>query len=178
MLISKILSCALATVVIGAGPCHGRGQIPPPPPFSGGNAGDWLGSGPIFGFDTPTGPGFNDTPPGGGGNGGSGGGWGGDNHGAGHSGHIWQQSGGIDSMLATDDSTGVPHSPFMGSCGYDSPSGCQPNCTCNFTWSPGEYHENDPVKGWCVLLRFKPFDVAPMCSNVGENCVTVYRFDK
>lgn len=41
-----------------------RGEIPPPPPFMGGNQGGWLGSGPIFGFE-----------PGGGSMGGWGGGW-------------------------------------------------------------------------------------------------------
>ncbi len=32
-----------------------RGETPPPPPFEGGNAGDWLGDGPIFGFKHPWG---------------------------------------------------------------------------------------------------------------------------
>ncbi len=63
-----------------------RGEIPPPPPFMGGNVGDWLGSGPIFGFEgglgNPwTGGGFGSgggggsPPPGGGSNGGWGGAW-------------------------------------------------------------------------------------------------------
>lgn len=61
-----------------------RGEIPPPPPFQGGNAGDWLGSGPIFGFEEPSlgnpwkGGGSNSDPYGGAsGGGGSNGGWGG-----------------------------------------------------------------------------------------------------
>ncbi len=51
-----------------------RGEIPPPPPFTGGNTGDWLGSGPIFGFEG--GNGFGDPwKNGGGSNGGWGGSW-------------------------------------------------------------------------------------------------------
>lgn len=48
---------------------HARGETPPPPPFSGGNAGSWFGLGPVFGFDTLGGPG------GGWGGGWFGGGW-------------------------------------------------------------------------------------------------------
>ena len=48
----------IVILVIGSLTAYGRGQIPPPPPFIGGNTGDWLGSGPLFGFDDPWGPGF------------------------------------------------------------------------------------------------------------------------
>lgn len=68
-----------------------RGEIPPPPPYTGGNAGDWLGSGPVFGFEVPSlgnpwkggglGAGGGNSDPyggsGGGPRGGGNGGWGG-----------------------------------------------------------------------------------------------------
>ncbi len=52
----------IAVGIIAHSSVLGRGVNPPPPPFSGGNVGAWLGSGPIFGFED---------------GGGSNGGWGG-----------------------------------------------------------------------------------------------------
>ncbi len=68
------VSCSAIVLVVtimcftGAVPVFGRGAVPPPPPLVGlGSSGEWLGSGPIFGFDDPLGQ---DFYPGGSGSGG------------------------------------------------------------------------------------------------------------
>ncbi len=80
------LSLCIAVFVTATLSLHARGEVPPlPPEFDGGNIGDWLGSGPIFGFRHPwgldlPGDGHGSFDPGdngygwGGGNGNSGGG--------------------------------------------------------------------------------------------------------
>src|SRR4051812_42320913 len=53
-------ACFALLLVISNSISFSRGAVPPPPPDLGlGNAGDWLGSGPIFGMKTPYG---NDWP--------------------------------------------------------------------------------------------------------------------
>jgi hypothetical protein len=50
---------ALLNIFVFTTQLFGRGQTAPPPRFVGiGSAGDWLGNGPIFGFDDPYGEGF------------------------------------------------------------------------------------------------------------------------
>ncbi len=59
--------CSALLLLIGYGELSARGQVPPPPPFTGGNIGEWLGSGPLFDGDNPWGK---DFPPGWGSSGG------------------------------------------------------------------------------------------------------------
>lgn len=57
MNIIKVL-VILSVFVAGSVAASARGQVPPPPPFVGGNIGGWMGdggSGPLFGFDDPWG---------------------------------------------------------------------------------------------------------------------------
>jgi len=55
-----IRSALLLSIVLSSGiTASGRGLTAPPPRFIGiGNAGDWLGNGPILGFETPYGDDF------------------------------------------------------------------------------------------------------------------------
>ena len=58
--IITITSIILLSIFSGS-TASARGMLPPPPPyFSGGNAGDWLGSGPLFSGDEPWGFDFPD----------------------------------------------------------------------------------------------------------------------
>jgi hypothetical protein len=156
IVIMKMAWCIPAFVALSFA-ALGRGQIPPPPAFSGGNAGDWLGSGPIFGFDIPNGPGFDNSPGGGGGgNGGSGGGyswdWGGD-------------GGGRHQFLDSSNNYGCP-----GTCDAPSWTGpCRRACVCSFLYdvgvpvNPGRY-----VDAECVRTRIGIVDGS--CRQAGDNC--------
>ncbi len=79
-LIPEIILIGIFVQILVCTQADARGQLPPPPPpFHGGNIGEWLGSGPVFGFEPPSaknpwiggGPGSNI------GSGGANGGWGG-----------------------------------------------------------------------------------------------------
>lgn len=73
--IIKVLLTGLLAFFAFSNDTSARGQTPPPPPFIGGSSGDWLGSGPIFGFEVPNVK--NPFAGGGIGSGGANGGWGG-----------------------------------------------------------------------------------------------------
>ncbi len=50
-LLLEIILIGICAHVFAVARADARGEIPPPPPFQGGSAGDWLGSGPVFGFE-------------------------------------------------------------------------------------------------------------------------------
>lgn len=164
-----------------------RGEFPPPPPFTGGNIGDWLGSGPIFGFEPPrpghpwTGGGYGS---GGGANGGWGGAWwqgngplGGDGGGAwggwGGWGHgIGPKSGGIE--IGTDTSRkghvwpDEQDSPFN-TCFVETLMGGYSQCRCWFTPPPGA-QPGKVVPGICGYGGYQGGDPRMLCDFTGVQC--------
>jgi len=132
-----------------------RGAIAPPRPYAGlGNAGDWLGSGPIVGFDHPHGDGI----------GGSGGGgcsncdWGG----IGNTGFTWDPDG---------DGDGGIHNPAPGGCGgtcykptWTGP--CYAVCECIVVIPHQHAVDGEPALGDCEETGGSDTS----CANAGDNC--------
>ncbi|HVZ40304.1 MAG TPA: hypothetical protein VHI13_13575 [Candidatus Kapabacteria bacterium] len=125
--------------------CARGEKIPLPPTFQSGNAGAWLGSGPLFGFDTPLGNDF-------------GGGWGGSGGGA--IGSSWDPIGGNGS-----GGTGNGY-PCPGDCWKPVPVGpCTPMCDC---------YTSDQQIGVteCIKVSDPFFGASSDCKNeFGLGCV-------
>ena len=152
--LSILLCCAWGTA-------WGRGAIPPPPPFTGGNVGEWLGNGPIFGFDDGGGPG-------GGWGGGyyDGGGWGGWGWGSGGAGGY--QGNGASGRGAVW--SGEDHGGLHGTCRIETIVGTRYECACFIRYN-GENPPKPgaPVQGVCRLYLVNTGDG---CRAVGDICAT------
>lgn len=136
-----------------------RGAQPPPPPFSGGNVGSWLGSGPIFGFDDGGGPGGGWGGVDGWGGWGSGpggsGGYGGGNGGSSGGGHVF------------DDSPGN-RGGLYGTCWRSTLPGGVWECACVIAvqW-PEEPISGVTYSGLCQPYNFR---ITSTCRNTGDAC--------
>lgn len=145
---------ALAVLVLTSD-LHARGQMPLPPAFAGGNAGAWLGRGPLFGFDSlMNGPG----DWGGGSDGGSGG------SGGGASGYYW------DPLPGATGGTGNDWPGMRGDCWGQMKPGVQgppePLCDCAESVSLSNYLGKEV--GYCD--RVEHSGSAADCTNHGQNC--------
>lgn len=154
-----------AMIIIAHSSLFGRGQIPPPPPFSGGNAGDWLGSGPIFGFDDGGGP-----------NGGWGGGyfelggwsgWG-SGPGGGHGGYRGGRDGRGEGRGHEWD--GGEMGGLHGTCWVERLPGRRGECACSIKFQTG----SPPPSGTRLFGVCTASDVTEdwyySCSNAGDAC--------
>lgn len=122
---------AICISICGYPAVHARGAVPPPPPFSGGNAGAWLGHGPVFGFDDGGGPG--------GGWGGAwyDGGWGGWGSGSGGGGYTGGGGGRHNGMGdAFDPDTTKDLGGLHGTCFVSTPVGGYYECSCSVPYDP------------------------------------------
>ncbi len=146
-----------------------RGQIPPPPPFTGGNIGAWLGSGPIFGFED-----------GGGANGGWGGsyfepgGWGGWGSGAGGSGGYGGMQGGRREgnghRWEITGNNGGGMGGLHGTCWADRLPGRRSECACSIRYNPVYPPPSGTVLfGICTISEITA-DWYTSCSNAGDIC--------
>jgi len=148
-----------------------RGETPPPPPFIGGAAGEWLGSGPVFGFESWADP----WKDGGGANGGWGGAWwDGDGPwggwGDGSGGRNYDQgSGGTDGRGNVWAGTG-PFGGLQGNCWRDSPSGGQFECGCLVQYNPQRAIESGTVMIGTCQFGMRLSQTPPGCLNVGDPC--------
>lgn len=156
----SIVSAAFSTTV------YGRGETPPPPVFSSGNVGSWLGSGPIFGFED---------------GGGSGGGWGGEwfeggewgGWGSGAGGSGAGGSGGYRGPRGNRGEgggnlwSGDGSNPFFGTCHRMRETGEKNECSCyvtiQYTFDGIPY----PASFKC---EFDGRTDSFRCINVGEDC--------
>lgn len=144
---------------------HARGMMPPPPPFTGGNTGDWLGDGPIFGFDRGGGPG-------GGWGGGwyEGGGWGGWGFGSGGAGGYG--GGGNGEGGGHEFSSGDEFGGLHGTCVIRTPAGESYRCACNIV-----YYEQLPPCGGCPVHGVCKMRETPQgagCENIGDHCTGIW----
>ena len=145
LLISTLTMMCAASVLA-------RGLTPPTPPYVGlGNAGDWLGSGPLTGFDAPLG---GDWP---GNNGG----------GSGNNGFGWNPSG----------SSGASWTPPSGTCACrcqvpvplengQNGEKCENHCLC-ISWTPGTY---GPITGSCKDYGRRCGQGGTCCSPTDKHC--------
>ncbi len=142
---------------------YGRGQTPPPPPFSGGNAGDWLGSGPVFGFEDGGGPG-------GGwggwwwGGGGTQGGWGSGAGGNGYGPGGGQGTGGLGNTFDPPPDRKGSH----GNCWQETEPGGYYRCACFSRYDAN----NPPASGADLPGTCNKYDelYGPGCTFIGQNC--------
>lgn len=142
---------------------HARTRRAPPPPFTGGNIGAWLGRGPIFGFEDGGGAnggwggGYFELEPWsgwGGGSGGSGGGYGGAGGGGfGGKGNEWDHGhrGGL-----------------QGNCWAEYLPGRRSECACSITYNVGNPPPSGtPLTGYCELATE---DWYSSCGDVDDVC--------
>ncbi len=146
-----------------------RGETVPPPFGAGkGNIGNWLGDGPIFGFDDPIG----DGELGGGPGGGWGGGWweggsGGGGNGSGGSGGREYGGGGGDEDDDPDFGAECQREGIV----TGGPAPCEDVCHCTVYWYGNEKPPTGTLTGG--ICRLLEPDQAPssQCSQVGYGCL-------
>lgn len=165
---------------------YARGEFPPPPPFQGGNIGDWLGSGPIFGFEPPSVK--NPWVGGGGGgigSGGANGGWGGawwtgngPLGGGGWGGWGgWGSGYGSEPVVVIDTGTGKkghtwPDEPPHGrpNCITMTETGGYHGCGCKFIRTRNMVSGQE-ISGQCMRSRIRNIDRERACSFIGAPCI-------
>lgn len=133
----SLFACAMLVLVAASSLAAARGQrIPLPPTFSGGSAGAWLGSGPLFGFDTPLGIDF----PGGNGSGSP-------------TGSEW------DPIGSNPGGGGNGNFPCPGTCWKPVPVGpCTPMCDCYPSDRMAGVNE-------CIRIDYPNLGTAPECNK-------------
>ncbi|HVZ38577.1 MAG TPA: hypothetical protein VHI13_04825 [Candidatus Kapabacteria bacterium] len=131
---------------------HARGAVPPPPPTVNGGIGDWLGSGPLFGFDDPLGHDF----------------YGGDGESGGTDGFEWDPTG----LMSGDGGDNVP-AGSCGSCTFDcqfynrKTHVCDQYCCCRIMVPNGSPH-GITISGSCMKTSSKWR--SGVCCKVGDQC--------
>lgn len=149
---AAIFSAAMILNVCACLTAYGRGAVPPPPPFSGGNVGSWLGSGPLFGFDTPWGADFPDDWSDGSSGGGNGSG----------SGFEWNPSDGPGGGVSTDCATCKCRRYIPGI------QKCKGYCWCVILGEE-EFRPGTLVPGKC--RKYDDEDPNAVCCHPREDCL-------
>lgn len=148
---------------------YGRGEVPPPPQnFDGGNAGDWLGSGPIFGFRHPWGI---DLP--------------GDGHGSfdpGDNGYGWggggNNSGGRDFDPGPNSCSCGPvnlcNRLNVAKCEAKRTDYCEAWCSCSIKLGHPRPRVGTVINGTCILSGSPKSSFNRNCSAPGGGCGIKY----
>lgn len=142
-LIDRAAICLALSVLFGATSLAARGLRPPPPPFSGGNAGAWLPAGSLFDPEHPLGPDFFIPP----------------DFGGGLGGFEWNDGG-------TSGTGSTGHGPgCKGDCQIESWTGpCKKKCQCLY-----EHEIDPPTPG--SLIYGSCFDLGTGNGNDIGGCV-------
>jgi hypothetical protein len=172
----SILALCFALLITEYSHTYGRGQVPPPPLTAtppGGNIGDWLPSGPIWGFEEGGGSngGWGGGFFGGGGSGGGGGwnGWGDGSGGSngGYHGHGGSGNNGWGHLHDTLNRGRKP-SEFFGTCYKMMEIGQVNRCDCQASYDPlFPPCDGCPVHGIC---RVADEVTGSNCDAPGELC--------